>query len=157
MNRPKTKPVPPGYHSVTPYLMVRDAAKLIELLAKAFGAELLERHDHPDGKIMHAEVRIGNSPIMISESCDTMEGMGSVQSVLYLYVEDAEAVFNQAVSAGCREVMPVDDQFWGDRMGGVVDPWGNRYWISTHIEDVSKEELDLRASAFAASMNPPTP
>ncbi len=148
----KVNPIPPGYHTVTPYLMVREADKLIELLKDAFGAEMLERHDQPDGKVMHAEVRIGDSPVMISEACDTMEGMGPVQSVLYLYVEDADAVFKKAIATGCTEVMPVDNQFWGDRMGGVVDPWGNRYWISTHVEDLSAEEIQRRAAAFAKDL-----
>lgn len=145
----KVNPIPQGYHNVTPYLTVRYAEKLIEFLQKVFGAELVERHDHPDGKIMHAEARIGDSMLMISEAC---EHMGAMPSHLYFYVGDTDGTYQKALEAGSTSIMKPEDQFWGDRMGGVKDPWGNLLWIGTHIEDVAKEEMDKRAAEFAASM-----
>lgn len=145
----KVNPIPKGYHSVTPYLTVRDAPGLIEFLAKVFDAELVERNDRPDGTIMHAEVRIGDSMLMISEAC---EQMGAMTSHLYLYVNDADSTYKKAVDAGSETIMKPENQFWGDRMGGVRDPWGNLFWIGTHVEDVSKDELQKRAEAFAAEM-----
>jgi PhnB protein len=150
MNKPN--PVPDGYHTITPYLTVRDADKLIDFLKQVFDAVPGERHDRPDGKIMHAELRIGDSMVMISEAC---EAMGAMPSHLYFYLKDADAVFAKAIEAGCNVIMPVENQFWGDRMGGVKDPWGNLYWVSTHVEDVSPQEIEKRAAAFAASMNQP--
>ncbi|MCC5805925.1 MAG: VOC family protein [Opitutales bacterium] len=145
----KVNPIPKGYHNVTPYLTVRSADKLIEFLKEVFDAELVERHDQPDGKIMHAEVRIGDSMLMISEAC---EQMGAMPSHLYFYVEDTDSTYRKALAAGSETVMAPENQFWGDRMGGVKDPWGNLLWIGTHFEDVSKEDLEKRAAAFAASM-----
>ncbi len=147
MSKPNFKPQ--GYHTITPYMTVHDAPKLIEFLKQVFGAVPGERHDRPDGKIMHAEIKIGDSMVMISDAC---EAMGPAPSHLYFYLEDVDTVFAKAIAASCTEIMPVADQFWGDRMGGVKDPWGNLYWISTHVEDVSPEEIEKRAAAFAASM-----
>ncbi|MDL5052968.1 VOC family protein [Oscillatoria laete-virens NRMC-F 0139] len=146
----KINHIPQGYHTVTPYLTVSDADKLITFLKEVFNAIPGERHERPDGKIMHAEVRIGDSMVMISDACAEM---GATASHLYFYIENADAVFAKAIAAGCTEIMPVSNQFWGDRMGGVKDPWGNLLWISTHVEDVSPEELEKRAAAFATSMN----
>jgi PhnB protein len=145
----KVNPIPQGYHNVTPYLTVRDADRLIEFLKTVFNAQLVERHDRPDGKIMHAEVRIGDSMLMVSEAC---EQMGAMPSHLYLYVEDTDSTYQRALDAGSETIMNPENQFWGDRMGGVKDPWGNLFWIGTHIEDVSKDELEKRAAACAESM-----
>ena len=146
----KTNPIPAGYHTVTPYLTVRNAPGLIEFLRKVFDAQSVGRHDRPDGTIMHAEVRIGDSMLMVSEAC---EQMGAMPSHLYLYVPDADTTYQKAMDAGSQSIMQPENQFWGDRMGGVRDPWGNLFWIGTHIEDVSKEELDRRAAEFAAGMD----
>jgi PhnB protein len=142
-----TNPIPAGYHTVNAYLTVRDAPGLIQFLERAVDATVVERLDFPDGKIMHAEVRIGDSNVMISEAG---EQMGPIPSHLYLYVQDADSVYRKAVEAGATSVMEPASQFWGDRMGGVKDPWGNLFWIGTHIEDVPPDELRKRAEAFAA-------
>lgn len=145
----KPNPVPTGYHTVTPYLTVRDAVGLIEFLRKVFDAEQVERHDRPDGTIMHAEVRIGDSMLMISDAC---EQMGPMTSHLYFYVPDTDATYRKAMEADSESIMQPENQFWGDRMGGVRDPWGNLFWIGTHVEDVSAEELQKRAEAFAENL-----
>jgi PhnB protein len=145
----KTQKKPAGYHTVNAYLTVRDAPGLIQFLERVVDATLVERLDLPNGKIMHAEVRIGDSTVMISEAC---EQMGPMPSHLYLYVEDADSVYRKAIEAGATSVMEPADQFWGDRMGGVKDSWGNLFWIGTHIEDVPANELRKRAETFAAQM-----
>jgi PhnB protein len=140
------KPIPEGYHTVTPYLTVQEAAKLIDFLKKAFGAtETHPPHKRPDGTIMHAEVKIGDSRIMIS---DANEQVPATKASLYLYVEDADAVYKRALSAGSTSVMEVTDMFYGDRSGGVKDAFGNRWWIGTHKEDVSAPELEKRFKNF---------
>ena len=148
----RAKPIPEGYHTATPYLIIKDAASAIEFYKKAFGATELMRMADPSGKIGHAEIRIGNSPIMLA---DEVPGMGyrSPQSLggspvsILLYVEDVDAVFSQAVAAGAKVERPVQDQFYGDRSGGVTDPFGHVWHIATHIEDVAPEELRKRAAA----------
>jgi PhnB protein len=142
----KVQPVPAGYHTLTPYVAVEDATAFIAFLTRVFDAVQAERHDRPDGAIMHAEVRVGDSMLMVSEAC---EQMGPSPAQLYVYVEDADAVYQKAVDAGCTSVMAPVDMFWGDRFSSVKDRWGNAWNIATHIEDVSKEELDKRAAAFA--------
>jgi len=148
----KVKPIPEGYHSVTPYLIIKDAASAIEFYKKAFGATELMRMADPSGKIGHAEIKIGDSPIMLA---DEVLGMGyrSPQSLggspvsILLYVEDVDALFDQAVAAGAKVERPVKDQFYGDRSGGVTDPFGHVWYIATHKEDVSPEEMKKRAAA----------
>jgi len=134
------KAIPEGYHTVTPHLVVRGAAELIDFLKQAFGA--VERERAPSsGPIMHAEVKIGDSMVMLSDA------MGEVEPrpmVLFLYVEDSEAVYRRALQAGGTTVMELKDQFWGDRAGAVQDAFGNVWWIGTHVEDVSMEELQRR-------------
>ena len=140
------RPIPEGYHSVTPYLTVRGATKVIEFLKQAFGAQLL--HDaikRPDGSIMHAQVIIGDSRIMIAEENEMAK---ATTSTLYLYVPDVDIVFRQAVKAGGQAVMEPSDMFYGDRSGGVKDPSGNSWFIATHKEDVGAQELQKRADAF---------
>ena len=136
------KPIPDGYHTITPYLTVPGVAKLIEFMQQAFGAEVTERMAQPDGAIAHAEVRIGDSVVMMGEAGGEWEPM---PSGIYLYVEDADAVYRKALEAGATSLREPADQFYGDRQVGVKDPSGNYWWISTHIEDVPREELERRA------------
>lgn len=148
----RVKPIPEGYHTATPYLIVRDAARAIEFYKKAFGAIELLRFPSPDGKIMHAEIRIGDSPIMLADEVPEMgargpESLGGSPVSILLYVEDVDALFSQAVAAGAKVQRPVKDQFYGDRSGGVTDPFGHVWYIATHKEDVSPEEMRKRAAA----------
>jgi uncharacterized glyoxalase superfamily protein PhnB len=139
------KPIPDGYHSVTPYLVVQGAAKLIEFLKKAFGAEeVFPPMRGPDGAIMHAELRIGDSIVMMGDAGGEFQPM---QSMIHLYVGDADAVCKRALQAGATSVRELADQFYGDRSAGVKDLCGNFWWIATHKEDVSPEELARRAAA----------
>lgn len=145
------KPVPDGYHTVTPYLAVRGAARALEFYAKAFGAEELYRMPGPGGSIMHAEIRIGDSPVMLGEE-SVERGAPSPQALngspvsLLLYVPDVDASFARATGAGCTAEMPPTDMFWGDRYGTVRDPFGHRWGIATHKEDVPPEEMAKRAA-----------
>jgi PhnB protein len=146
------KPIPEGYHSVTPYLHAKDAAQAIEFYKKAFSATERMRITQPDGRVGHAEIQIGDSVIMLSDEFAEM-GVHSPQSLggspvsIHLYVEDADAMFNQAVAAGAKVKRPIADQFYGDRVAGIEDPFGHTWWISTHKEDLSSEEIDKRAAA----------
>ena len=148
----RVKPIPEGYHTATPYLIVRDAARAIEFYKKAFGAKELMRMADPSGKIGHAEIKIGDSPIMLADEAPGMghrspESLGGSPVSILLYVEDVDAVFNQAVAAGAKVQRPVADQFYGDRTGGVTDPFGHVWYVATHMEDVSPEEMRKRAAA----------
>ena len=141
-----TKPVPEGYHSVTPYLTVRGANKVIEFLKHAFGAKLShELIKRPDGTVMHAQVIIGDSRIMIAEENEMAK---ATTSTMYLYVPNVDSVFQQAIKAGGQTVMEPMDMFYGDRSGGVKDPSGNSWFIATHKEDVPPQELQKRAETF---------
>jgi len=139
------KPIPDGYHSVIPYLVVQGAAALIDFLRQAFDATEKERHTWPDGSIMHAEVKIGDSTIMLGEARGEWKPM---PASIYLYVHDADATFKKAIKAGATSVMEPADQFYGDRHGGVKDQCGNLWWVSTHIEDVPPEELQKRMEEY---------
>jgi PhnB protein len=140
------KPVPDGYHTVTPYLTVRGAPRVIEFLIQAFEAELPhEPIKRPDGTIMHAEVKIGDSRIMLA---DESEMSKATPSSLYLYVPNVDRAYQQAIKAGGSTVMEPTDMFYGDRSGNVKDPSGNSWFIATHKEDVSPQELAKRADAF---------
>jgi PhnB protein len=139
-----TQHIPAGYHSVTPYLVVENAKQLIVFLEQAFGAEVTERMARADGSIGHAEVRIGDSVIMLSDARDQWKPL---QSAVYLYVPDTDVVYRRALEAGATSVMEPADQFYGDRNAGVQDSAGNFWWIGTHQEDVSREELERRALA----------
>jgi PhnB protein len=135
--------VPEGYHTVTPYLVVDDGAGLIDFLKKGFDANVtfvMNRDD--DGRIMHSAVSIGDSTVMIS---DTMENMGPQTGMLYLYLENVDDVFKKAVKAGATSVREPQTEFYGDRAGAVKDKWGNTWWIATHVEDVSQDELEKRS------------
>ncbi len=137
------KPIPEGYHSVTPYLVVPGVAGVIDFLRHTFGAEEVhERMTRPDGAVMHAEVQIGNSRIMMGEPAGPFPAMpGS----LYVYVEVTDAAYRRALEAGGVSLMEPADQFYGDRNAGVKDPAGNYWWIGTHVEDVPPEEMSRRA------------
>ena len=142
-----TKPIPEGFHSVTPYLTVRNAAQVIDFLKKAFNAETPEEpFKWANGKIMHAVVKIGDSLIMVADETDMMKAQ---PSWLYVYVPNVDSVFQQALKAGGKSVMEPTDMFYGDRSGAVEDPSGNSWTIATHKEDVSKQDMKKRAEDFA--------
>jgi PhnB protein len=147
------KPVPDGYHTATPYLVVTNAAKAIEFYKRAFEATELMRLAAPGDKIRHAEIRIGDSPIMLADEYPDYNALspqtiGGTAVSIMLYVEDVDTVVDRAVAAGASVLMPVKDQFYGDRSGKVVDPFGHHWMIATHKEDVSPEELRQRADAL---------
>lgn len=156
-----TKPVPDGYPTATPYLTIKNAARAIDFYKQAFGATETMRMSDPSGKVGHAEIRIGNSPIMLSDEYPDMgalspESIGGSPVMIHLYVEDVDALANQAVAAGATLLTPVADQFYGDRGGKLADPFGHVWWIATHKEDVAPDELRKRAAALfgASSANP---
>ena len=144
--------IPQGYHSVTPYLIVAGAAEAIRFYGEAFGAEEVLRMTMPGGRIAHAEVKIGDSHIMLSDEWPDMDFLGpkargGATASLMIYLEDVDAAWDRAIAAGCTAERPPEDQFWGDRMGTLVDPFGHRWSLATHIEDVSDEELQRRMAA----------
>jgi PhnB protein len=142
----QVKPVPDGYHTLTPYLVVDGAAKIISFMKEAFGAKaVLEPVTGPDGKIMHAEFKIGDSVVMIS---DASERAKPTSAMLHVYVPNVDAVYQKALKAGATSVMEPADMFYGDRSGGVKDPAGNQWHIGTHVEDVSPADLKKRAAEF---------
>jgi uncharacterized glyoxalase superfamily protein PhnB len=143
------QPIPDGSHTITPYLVVEGVPKLIEFLKQAFGAQEQGRMARPDGGVMHAEVKVGDSKLMMGEP---MGDWKAKPCSLYLYVEDVDAVYQHAIQAGGTSVSEPSDQFYGDRTGGVIDPSGNYWGIATHVEDVSHEEM---AKRFAAMMGKP--
>ena len=148
------KPIPEGYHSVTPYLIVDGAAEAIRFYGEAFGATEVLRMPMGNDKIAHAEVKIGASHVMLADEFPDMgflgpQKRGGATASLMVYVEDVDAAFARALEAGAKEERPPADQFWGDRMGTLVDPFGHRWTLATHIEDVSEEEMQRRmAEAF---------
>lgn len=149
------KPIPEGYHSATPYLIIKDAADAIEFYKRAFGAIELFRFPAPEGKIGHAEIKIGDSPIMLADEYPDMgykgpKALGGSPVSLMLYVEDVDTVFNRALAAGASAKEAVTDKFYGDRTGTLVDPFGHVWHVSTHKEDVSLEEMEQRAKAASA-------
>jgi PhnB protein len=150
------KPTPEGYHSVTPYLIVVGAAEAIEFYKKSFGATELMRMPGPEGRIGHAEIRIGDSHVMLADENPAMpyrgpKSLGGSPISLLLYVEDVDTTVERAVAAGARLLRPVQDQFYGDRTGGIEDPFGHQWLVATHIEDVSPEELRKRSAALSAA------
>jgi PhnB protein len=153
-----TKPIPEGYHSVTPYLAVDDAAAAIEYYRQAFGAKERVRMEAPGGKIGHAELEIGDSLVMLSDpfpqaSTRPPKELGGTSASIFMYVEDVDAVVKHAVDAGATITMEVADQFWGDRFGSVTDPFGHSWSIATHVEDVSPEEMAERSKEAMAAMS----
>jgi len=154
-----TNPIPPGFHTVTPYLVVRDTRKAIDFYKKALGAEeILIMPPGPNGKIMHAEIKIGDSIVFLADEMPEMgslgpESRGGPTSSLMLYVKDVDTAFDKAVKAGCTVKMPLSNQFWGDRFGSVVDPFGHLWSLATHIEDVSPEEMQKRMESACKEMS----
>ena len=142
------KPIPEGYHTVTPYLIGHGTAELIGFLKESFGAQEKERHMRPDGAIMHAEVRIGDSIVMMGEASDEFKAM---PTSIHLYVEDVDAAYKRALQAGGTSLREPADQFYGDRSAGVVDACGNQWWLATHVEDVSRQEMQRRQEAMATA------
>ena len=149
----QVKPIPEGMNSVTPHLICAGAKDAIEFYKKAFNAQELFRLDAPSGKLIHACIRIGNSNLMLADESPEWESLGpkalkGSSVTIHLYVGDADKVFKQAVGAGATVKMPLDNMFWGDRYGIVVDPFGHQWAIATHVKDVSFEELKAEASKF---------
>jgi PhnB protein len=140
----KVKSIPEGHHTVTPYIVVQGVGKLIEFTKQAFGASELYVSKRPDGSIMHAEIKIGDSIIMLGEGG---EGGKTFLAMLHLYVDDVDAVYRRAVQAGGQSLREPADQVYGDRSGGVEDSFGNQWWLATHMEDVTSEEMERRAKA----------
>jgi PhnB protein len=143
--------VPNGYHTLTPELMLDNAAQIIDWYKRALGVEELSRFVGPDGKIMHAELKIGDSRFMVGEVMAGQKGpkaLGGSPASVWLYVENSDALFNKAVAAGGKVHMPMADQFWGDRAGAFTDPAGYVWWIATHKEDLSSDEIHRRADEF---------
>jgi PhnB protein len=152
-----TQPIPEGYSTISPYLAVDDAAEAIAYYKKAFGAEETVRMDAPDGKIGHAELKIGDSHVMLSDpfpqaSTTPPKELGGTSASIFMYVEDVDAVVQQAVGAGATVTMEVEDQFWGDRFGSITDPFGHIWSIATHVEDLTPEEIEERGKAAMAAM-----
>ncbi|HET7875356.1 MAG TPA: VOC family protein [Methylomirabilota bacterium] len=148
------KPIPDGYRTVTPYLTVKGAARAIDFYKRAFGAEELMRMPGPDGQsVMHAELRIGDSLVFLSDefpqsSCRSPQTLGGTTTQIFLYVEDVDAVVKRAIGAGAVATMPPTDMFWGDRYAKLTDPFGHDWGVATHTEDLSPEEVGKRAAAF---------
>jgi PhnB protein len=144
------KPIPDGYHTATPYLIVHDAVRALEFYTRALGAKELMRFADPSGKIAHSEFRLGDSVIMLADEFAEMgfrsaRSLGGTPVSLLLYVEDVDARFARALAAGATQMRPVENQFYGDRTGTLVDPFGHVWTLATHVEDVSPEELERRA------------
>ena len=151
------KPIPEGYHSITPYLAVDDAEKAIEFYKDAFGADEVIRMPGPEGKIAHAELQIGDSKLMLSDpfpqsNVRPPSEVGGATASVFMYVEDVDATFEQAKLAGATVVSELENMFWGDRFGTVSDPFGHVWSIATHIEDLTEEEMAERSRAAMAEM-----
>jgi PhnB protein len=149
------KPVPPGHHTVTPYLAIKNALRALEFYTKAFGAAEVYRLVMPDGRLGHAEIRLGDSLIMLADEFPEYGGkapdtLGGSPVALHLYVDDVDQFFRRALAAGARERKPVMDQFYGDRSGQLEDPFGHLWWVATHKEDLSPEEVQRRAESMFA-------
>jgi len=146
------KAVPEGYNTVTPYLICKGAAAAIDYYTKVFGATELMRHGGPDGTVGHAEIKIGDSVIMLADEFPDLQFLspktvGGTAVGMMLYVADVDAVFERALAAGAREHQPLEDKFYGDRAGTLIDPFGHMWMVATHVEDVSPEEMSRRAEA----------
>jgi PhnB protein len=157
----QVKAVPPGFHTLTPHLTVRDADKALEFYKNALGAEVLHVARMPDGKVMHASLKIGDSMLMLNDEFPEMGGLsplstGGTGVTIHIYTENVDEAFNRAISAGAQVKMPVMDQFWGDRYGMVADPFGHKWSIATHTKDMSPEDMQ-RAQDEAMAKMPPAP
>lgn len=157
----KVSAIPKGYHTATPYLTVNDGAAALEFYVKAFGAKVTERMPGPGGKLMHAEFRIGDSIVMLSDEFPGMSSskaptsLGGTTGSIMLYVPNVDASFTRAKDAGCKVIMPPADMFWGDRFGKLEDPFGNQWGMATHKEDVPPAEIKRRGETFMAQMGKP--
>ena len=153
-------PIPEGFHTVTPHLIFDNAAEAIDWYKKALGAEELSRAMAPDGKIMHAEIRVGDSRVMLNDELGggkSAKSLGGSPMSLWLYVEDCDAIFNRAISAGAKVHGPMgqlQDQFWGDRSGTFADPFGYVWSVATHKEDLTREEMEERGAEFMKQQTP---
>lgn len=152
----KARPVPEGYHTITPQLTCRDAVRAIDFYKAALGARELTRSAGPDGKIMHAELQIGDSRFMINDEFPGVamapNSSAVASSSLFIYTEDVDTLFNRAVKDGCRVDMPLDNMFWGDRYGKFTDPFGHQWGVATHVEDVAPDEMQRRMEAAMKKM-----
>jgi uncharacterized glyoxalase superfamily protein PhnB len=154
----KVLPIPTGYHTITPHIVVKDTKKAIEFYKKAFGAEVRGIADGPGGKVMHAEIKIGDSVVMLNDEMPEFGAMSPTGTkadtcvTLHLYVENADKVFSQAKAAGAVETMPLADQFWGDRYGKLRDPFGHSWSIATHIKDLSPDQMKKAMDEAMAAM-----
>lgn len=151
------KPIPEGYHTLTPYFTVRDAVRAIEFYKQAFGAQERGLMKGPDGKVMHAELKIGDSIVMLADEFPEFgavapESGGSTSMGLHIYVDNVDQAFDRAVKAGAKVEMPVSDQFWGDRYGKLRDPFGHRWSIATHVKDMSADEMKRSMDDAMAQM-----
>jgi uncharacterized glyoxalase superfamily protein PhnB len=151
------KPIPDGYHTLTPYLTVRNAAKAIEFYKQAFGAQERGVMKGPDGRVMHAELLIGDSIVMLADEWPDFgalspESVGGSSSGLHIYVDNVDEAFARAVKAGAQTEMPVSDQFWGDRYGKLKDPFGHKWSIATHVKDMSADEMKHSMEEAMAQM-----
>ena len=155
----KAQAIPKGFHSVTPSLMVDGAAKAIDFYKKALGAEELMRFPGPDGRIMHAEIKIGDSVIMLGDEMPEQgargpKSIGGTPVTLFIYGENVDAAWKRAVDAGAKPIMPLMDQFWGDRGGSIEDPFGHHWWLAQRMQELTPEELRRNADAFFSQMQP---
>ncbi len=162
LKRAKAQPIPKGYHMVTPHLIVRGANDAINFYKLAFSAKEKSRMPMPDGRLMHAEIQIGDSRVMLADEMPEMgskspQALGGAGASLMLYTKNVDALFEQAVKAGAKVVMPVADMFWGDRYGQVEDPFGHRWALATHIEDMSPKEMAKRAASAMSGPPPSAP
>jgi len=153
----QTKPIPQGYHSVTPYLTLKDAARAIDFYKRAFGAQEVTRMEGPNGKIGHAEIKIGDSMIMLADEMPgagnrSPQSLGGTTAGVFLYVDNVDAVFNKAVAAGAQAEAQPADMFWGDRYGRLKDPFGHSWSVATHKEDVAPAEMAKRMKEATAKM-----
>jgi PhnB protein len=150
------RPIPEGYHSLTPALTCRDAARAIDFYKEALGAKEIMRMAGPGGKVMHAELQIGDSRFMVSDEFPGMSAAPNpsalASSYLYIYTQDADTAFNRAVKAGAQATMQPTNMFWGDRYGKVTDPFGHQWGIATHVEDVAPDEMQRRSEEFSKQM-----
>jgi PhnB protein len=154
---PNVKAIPEGYRTLTPYLCVHDATRALDFYKRALGATEIMRHPTPDGKIAHAELKIGDSMFMLSDempggACQSPQSLGGTPIGIWIYTEDVDSLFNRAVQAGATVKMPLADMFWGDRWGQLVDPFGHSWSLATHTEDVAPAEMQRRAQAEMAKM-----
>ena len=155
----KAQAIPKGFHSVTPSIVVAGAAKAIDFYKRAFGAEEISRFPGPDGTIMHAEIRIGDSVIMLGDEMPEQgargpKSIGGTPVSFFVYGENVDAAWKRAVDAGAKTIMPLADQFWGDRTGCLEDPFGHKWWLAQRIQDLTPEELQRNAESFFSQMQP---